>query len=46
MTLAMLARATEEELFNWTFNLYDLNGDGFLSKDELSDVLYSVRIQI
>ena len=43
MTLAMLVKGTEEELFNWSFNLYDINGDGFISREELSDVVHSVR---
>ena len=40
----MLVKGTEEDLFNWTFNLYDTNGDGFISREEMSDVVKSVSI--
>ena len=44
ITLAMLVKGTEEDLFNWTFNLYDTNGDGFISREEMSDVVKSVSM--
>ena len=28
----------------WTFNLYDLNGDGVITKEEMENVTASVRI--
>ena len=30
-------------LLRWTFNLYDLNGDGVITKDELENVTASVK---
>ena len=30
-------------LWRWTFNLYDLNGDGVITKDEMEDIIASVR---
>ena len=27
---------------NWIFNLYDINGDGYISKDELSTIIKSI----
>ena len=29
-------------VFRWTFNLYDLNGDGVITKDEMEDIVASV----
>ena len=28
----------------WTFNLYDLNGDGVITKEEMENVTASVKI--
>ena len=39
----MLRRGTLEEKLVWTFHLYDLNGDGLLSREEIRDVTTSVR---
>ena len=33
---------TDEEKYNWIFDLYDLNGDGFISREEMEDVACSV----
>ena len=30
--------------FRWTFHLYDLNGDGVITKDEMEDVTASVKL--
>ena len=30
--------------FRWTFHLYDLNGDGVITKDEMEDVTASVEL--
>jgi len=40
--LAMLRRGTLEEKLVWTFHLYDLNGDGLLSREEIRDVTTSI----
>lgn len=42
LTLSMLARGTQEDKIRWMFKLYDLNGDGFISRDEMEDVAQSV----
>jgi len=40
--LALLRGGTLEEKLVWTFHLYDLNGDGLLSRDEIRDVTTSI----
>jgi len=40
--LALLRRGSLEEKLVWTFHLYDLNGDGVLSRDEIRDVTTSI----
>ena len=46
MTLSLLLRGTEEDRLRWTFRLYDTNGDGYISKEEMEDVAQSVRMNI
>ena len=41
--LSIIVTGSDEEKYNWIFDLYDLNGDGFISKEEMEDVAYSVR---
>ena len=31
-------------VYRWTFDLYDLNGDGVITKDEMEDIIASVNI--
>ena len=40
--LSILIHGTEEEKYNWIFDLYDLNGDGYITKEEMEDVVFSV----
>ncbi len=42
MGLSILSRGTMDEKLRWIFNLYDLNGDGKITKEELSLVVSSV----
>ena len=42
LSLALLRRGTLEQKLVWTFHLYDLNGDGLLSREEIRDVTTSV----
>ena len=42
MTLSLLVMGTDENRFNRTFSLYDINGDGFISREEMRDVAQSV----
>ena len=44
--LSVLVRGSLEDKLRWTFNLYDLNGDGVISKDEMEDVTASVSYGI
>jgi hypothetical protein len=41
--LSILVKGSEEEKLRWTFNMYDLNGDGVITRDEMEDVVASVR---
>ena len=43
MTLAMLSKGSQEDKMKWVFQLYDLNGDGWVSREEMEDVAHSVR---
>ncbi len=40
--LSILVKGSEEEKLRWTFNMYDLNGDGVITRDEMEDVVASV----
>eukprot|EP00092_Neocalanus_flemingeri_P085886 GFUD01108133.1.p1 GENE.GFUD01108133.1~~GFUD01108133.1.p1 ORF type:complete len:156 (+),score=64.89 GFUD01108133.1:591-1058(+) len=41
-TLSLLRRGSLEEKLAWTFHLYDLNGDGVLSREEFEDMTISI----
>jgi Kv channel-interacting protein len=42
MGLSILSRGTMDEKLRWIFNLYDLNRDGKITRDELLLVVTSV----
>ena len=42
MGLSILSRGTMDEKLRWIFNLYDLNRDGKVTKDELLLVVTSI----
>ena len=42
----MLLRGTEEDRLRWIFRLYDTNGEGYISKEEMEDVAQSVRMDL
>ena len=42
MGLSLLLRGTLLEKLEWTFNLYDINGDGIITADELYMIVSSV----
>lgn len=42
LNLSILSRGTLDEKLEWTFQLYDVNGDGFISKEEMTEVMTSV----
>ena len=39
----MLLNGSLEDKLEWTFHLYDLDGDGGISREEMEDVAFSVR---
>ena len=41
--LGITAKGSLEEKLNWAFGLYDTNGDGFITRDEMLDIV-TVRI--
>ena len=38
----MLCRGSMEEKLNWAFTLYDINGDGVITKDEFTEIVASI----
>jgi len=40
--LSVLARGTIQEKLLWAFSLYDINGDGLITKEEMHDIVSSV----
>ncbi len=42
MGLSVLSRGTVDEKLRWTFNLYDINRDGYITKGEMKDVVTAV----
>ncbi len=43
VSLSTLLRGTTYEKLRWTFTLYDLNGDGFITKQEVLNVMVAVH---
>ncbi|XP_053314304.1 Kv channel-interacting protein 4 isoform X2 [Spea bombifrons] len=42
MGLSTLLRGTVHEKLNWAFNLYDINKDGYITKDEMLDIMKAI----
>lgn len=40
--LSKVSRGTVQEKLQWIFGLYDLNGDGLITKKEMLDVVASI----
>lgn len=40
--LSVLSRGSIDEKLRWTFNLYDINGDGYISREEMKDVVTAI----
>lgn len=40
--LSILIRGSVQEKLCWTFSLYDLNRDGFITRDEMTDIVTAV----
>ena len=43
VSLSTLLRGSTYERLRWTFTLYDLNGDGFITRREVLDVVLAVH---
>lgn len=41
--LSVLTRGTIDEQLRWIFTLYDLNGDGIITRDELNKIVNSIH---
>lgn len=41
--LSALSRGAPVDKLRWAFQLYDLNGDGVISRDEMTDVIVSIH---
>ena len=41
--ISTLLRGTTQEKLKWTFTLYDLNGDGYITKTEVLNVMIAVH---
>ncbi|XP_069976462.1 Kv channel-interacting protein 4 [Penaeus vannamei] len=42
MGLSVLLKGTLQERVNWIFNLYDINNDGYITREELIDIVTSI----
>uniref|UniRef100_H3ASR2 Potassium voltage-gated channel interacting protein 2 n=1 Tax=Latimeria chalumnae TaxID=7897 RepID=H3ASR2_LATCH len=40
--LSIILRGTITDRLNWAFNLYDLNKDGCITKEEMMDIMKSI----
>lgn len=40
--LSILSRGSLDEKLRWTFSLYDINGDGFITREEMTDIVTAI----
>lgn len=43
VTLSTLLRGSVYEKLRWTFKLYDINGDGCITRSELSEIILAIH---
>lgn len=43
VTLSTLLRGSVYERLRWTFKMYDINGDGCISRNELSEIVQAIH---
>ena len=41
-SLSVIARGTLDDKLRWTFSLYDIDGDGVISKSEMTSIVSSI----
>lgn len=46
LSLSVTSRGCLEEKLQWAFGMYDVDGDGFISRQELNDVLASIYLMV
>lgn len=44
MWLSRISRGTQEDKLRWIFDLYDVDGDGIISKSDLTNVIKSIYL--
>lgn len=37
-----MSRGSVEEKLRWTFQLYDINGDGYITREEMTDIVTAI----
>lgn len=40
--LSTLSRGSIDEKLQWAFALYDINGDGYITRDEMTDIVTAI----
>lgn len=40
--LSILSRGSLDEKLRWTFSLYDINGDGCITREEMTDMVTAI----
>ncbi|XP_035516183.1 Kv channel-interacting protein 2-like isoform X5 [Morone saxatilis] len=42
MSMSIILRGSVTDKLNWAFNLYDLNKDGCITREEMTDIMHSI----